>query len=299
MMGSTISSMTGFARSDGSLGSRRWVWELRSVNARGLDIRCRLPAGCEALEVPVRQRLGQRLKRGSLNASLSFVADAAPPAVRLNIALIDQLLGLVPALQARLPASPPPSIEGLLAVRGLIEPLDEAPSAEAAAAVEAAVLASLDPAIDALVRQRREEGDRLAAVVGAQLDRLADLTDRARTLAAAQPEALQARLAEQLAQLLAGQTPVPAERLAQEVALLATRADVREELDRLAAHHQAAAALLAGSPPIGRQLDFLCQEFNREANTLCSKSADIALTRVGLDLKAVIEQMREQVQNIE
>lgn len=291
--------MTGFARGEGRLDGRSWLWEARSVNARGLDVRCRLPAGFEGLEPTVRQRFGQRLKRGSLNISLGFLAAASAPAIRINTDVLDRLVALVPELQRRLPQSPAPSIDGLLAVRGVVEQLEEAPTADARAALDAAILASLEPLIEALIGQRRQEGERLAAVLQAQLDRIGDLTRRAAALAAVQPAALQARLAEQLAQLLDGQPPVPPERLAQEVALLATRADVREELDRLDAHQQAATALLAGPPPIGRQLDFLCQEFNREANTLCSKSTDIALTRVGLDLKTVIDQFREQVQNIE
>jgi uncharacterized protein (TIGR00255 family) len=291
--------MTGFGRGQGVLEAHAWVWEVRSVNARGLDVRCRLPSGFEGLEPPIRQRLGARLKRGNVSTALTLLQGGGGGQIQINADVLEQILTVVAALQQRLPQSPPPTIEGILALRGVVETQDAIPSGEARAGLDAAVLASLEPVIEALVQQRRSEGGRLATVLGQHLDRIEELCRRAAALAAAQPAAIQARLEEQLSVLLAGQPALTADRLAQEVALLATRADVREELDRLRAHHQQAAALLAGTTPVGRQLDFLCQEFNREANTLCSKSADIELTRVGLELKGVIDQLREQVQNIE
>ena len=294
-----ISSMTGFGRGEGVIEGHAWVWETRSVNARGLDVRCRLPSGFEVLEPAVRQRFAARLKRGNISAALTLLHGGGGTQVRINPDVLEQVLAVLSALQQRLPQSPPPAIEGVLALRGVVETLDAVPSGEARAALDAALLASLDATVDALAQQRRSEGERLAAVLRQHLMRIEELCRRAADLAATQPAAIQARLQEQLAALLAGQPDLPAERIAQEVALLATRADVREELDRLRAHHQQATALLADAGPVGRQLDFLCQEFNREANTLCSKSTDIELTRVGLELKAVIDQLREQVQNIE
>ena len=294
-----ISSMTGFGRGEGALDATAWLWEVRSVNARGLDVRCRLPSGFEVLEPAVRQRFNARLKRGNISAVLTLLQCGGIAQIRINADVLEQILAHVSALQQRLPQSPPPAIEGILALRGVVEALDAIPSGEARAALDAALLASLEAVVDALVQQRRSEGGRLAAVLDQHLQRIDELCRRATALATTQPAAIQARLEEQLALLLAGQPALPVERLAQEVALLATRADVREELDRLRAHHQQATALLGDTGPVGRQLDFLCQEFNREANTLCSKSADIELTRVGLELKGVIDQLREQVQNIE
>jgi uncharacterized protein (TIGR00255 family) len=291
--------MTGFGRGEGALDAHTWVWEVRSVNARGLDVRCRLPSGFEVLEPAIRHRFAARLKRGNVSAVLNLVQCGGGAEVRINPDILERILAVVAALQERLPQSPPPAIEGLLAIRGVVETLDAIPTGDARAGLEAALLASLEPVVDGLVQQRQTEGERLAAVLNQHLIRIDELCQRATALAAMQPAAIQARLQEQLSELIANQPGLPAERLAQEVALLATRADVREELDRLRAHHQQAKALLTEAAPVGRQLDFLCQEFNREANTLCSKSADIELTRVGLELKGVIDQLREQVQNIE
>ncbi|MFO1127186.1 MAG: YicC/YloC family endoribonuclease [Rhodospirillales bacterium] len=295
----TISSMTGFGRGEGALNAHAWVWEVRSVNARGLDVRCRLPNGFEGLEPAVRQRFAAHLNRGSVTASLNLTHTASGGQVRINEDVLEQYLAAASALRQRLPDSPPPAIEGVLALRGVVETGDNVVCGEARAELDAALLLSLDPVIDALVQQRRTEGGRLAAILGEHLARIDALCQQATALAATQPAAIQVRLETQLSLLIAGQPALPAERLAQEVALLATRADVREELDRLRAHHQQALGLVADAAPVGRRLDFLCQEFNREANTLCSKSADIDLTRVGLDLKSVIDQLREQVQNVE
>lgn len=295
----TIASMTGFARGEGRNEACAWTWELKSVNARGLEVRCRMPPGFEALEQGVRQRVAASLKRGNISAALSLTWSVGQQGVRINTEVLEQVLALVPQIESRLRESRPPGIDGLLALRGVIDVLDPTPTGEARAALEASLLAGLDPVLASLSEVRRAEGGRLEAVLRDHLRRLADLCDRARRLASAQPAAIFARLSDQLAALL-GQSPaLTPERLAQEAALLAAKADTREELDRLRAHHQAALALLDGGGPVGRQLDFLCQELNREANTLCAKSADIELTRVGLDLKATVEQVREQVQNIE
>jgi uncharacterized protein (TIGR00255 family) len=294
-----LASMTGFARQEGQYDGATWAWEVRSVNARGLDVRCRLPPGLEVLEPLARQRIAAFVKRGNVNINLQLAWATTQQAVRINEQVLAQLLTLAASLEQRLPGCRPSSAEGLLGLRGVIEVLDPLPTGEARAALEGALLESLDAALAALVAVRRSEGERLAAVLSDQLARLAQLSDNARALASTQPGAIFSRLQQQLALLLNDTPALPPDRLAQEAALLAARADPREELDRLRAHQQAAQVLLTERGPVGRQLDFLCQELNREANTLCSKSADIDLTRVGLDLKATVERLREQVQNIE
>ena len=296
----TITSMTGFARAEGVCRSTAWVWEIRSVNAKALDVRPRL-GPFDRLDPAIRGAVGQRIKRGSLSVSLSVSRTETAPAVRVNQAIALQLVDQANALRERLaPAVPPLSLDGLLAVRGVVEAVDpETEDPEAGAAIEQALLAGFAQALSALVQARAEEGARLGTVLAGSLGRIEDLVGAAADTAATQPAAIRERLHRQIADLLAGSTPMPEDRLAQEAALLASRADVREELDRLRAHIAQARDLLGTAEPIGRRLDFLCQEFNREANTLCAKSSDVALTRIGLDLKATIEQFREQVQNVE
>ena len=293
----SIISMTGFAGSHGRLGTLSWRWEIKSVNGRGLDIRLRTPPGFDSIEPAARLLTAERFKRGNLQATLmleeqdsarAFRVDPAALAAAIRIAreLCDQH-GLAPA-----------RVDGLLALKGVIIADELANDPEQRAARDAAVLESLAVALDSLRRSRRAEGTKLAKVLAGMLDEIEQLTAKASALAAATPEALRARLRSQLDDLLAD-TAISEERLAQEVAMLAVRADIREELDRLNAHVSEARRLLAAGEAIGRQFDFLSQEFNREANTLCSKSADIEMTRIGLALKAVIDQMREQAQNVE
>jgi uncharacterized protein (TIGR00255 family) len=272
---------------------------VKSVNGRGLEIRCRLPQGLEGLEPAVRQNVTTAIKRGNVNVGLQLTWTAGTQAVRINSEVLDQVLALVPQVAQRLGTCGPPSVEGLLALRGVIESVDPAPTGEARAALEAVLLAGLNRVLADLSAVRRREGERLVAVLREHLRKLAGLCERAAVLASAQPPAILARLQQTIAALLADTPALSPERMAQEAALLAAKADPCEELDRIRAHREAADALLQGSGPVGRQLDFLCQEFNREANTLCAKSADIELTRLGLELKVTIEQMREQVQNIE
>ena len=294
-----ISSMTGFARAEGQEAGCSWTWEVRSVNGKGLEMRCRLPAGFEALEPRVREHVSATLKRGNIGANLTVTWIERPAGIRVNTEALHQVIALLPEIQHRIPGCRPPSPEGLLGLRGIIEVVDEQPAEETKAALDEAILAGLDRAVDSLAAMRRQEGARMAAVLDGHLGRIAGLCGEADGLAAAQPAAIMARLTEQVSVLMDSIPALPEDRLAQEVALLATKADLREELDRLKAHLEAALALLAGGGAVGRKLDFLCQEFNREANTLCSKSADVQLTRVGIDIKATIDQLREQVQNIE
>jgi len=294
-----ISSMTGFARTEGQAAGCSWTWEVRSVNGKGLEVRSRLPAGFEALEPRVRQHVSSTLKRGNIGANLTVTWIERPAGVRVNTEALHQIVALLPDIQHRLPGCLPPSPEGLLGLRGIIEIVDEQPTEETRAALDEAVLDGLDRALGSLASMRRDEGARMATVLEGHLGRIAGLCREANGLAAAQPAAIMARLLEQVGALIDTIPALPEDRLAQEVALLATKADLREELDRLKAHHEAALALVSGGGPVGRKLEFLCQEFNREANTLCSKSADVQLTRVGIDIKATIDQLREQVQNIE
>jgi uncharacterized protein (TIGR00255 family) len=296
--------MTGFARAEGAdagdlhLGLH-WAWELKSVNGRNLEVRCRLPVGFEALEPAARAALAQRFKRGNVAVNLTLSRGGEPPRVRINRELLEQLMALAAELQAK-GTTEPPRLDGLLAVRGVVEVVEEAePSEEQRAVRLARMTKTLARALDALAAMRHDEGGRLGTLVSQHLDGIEQLRQRAAATAAAQPAALKERLKAQVGVLLEASPALPEERLVHEVALLVTKADVREELDRLAAHVAAARKLLAEGGAIGRKFDFLCQEFNREANTLCSKSADVELTAIGLELKAAIDQLREQVQNIE
>ena len=294
----TLSSMTGFARADGETPDMRWTCEARSVNNRGLDIRSRLPPRFESLETAIRTLVSERFQRGSIQLTLTLVRNkTAEPQVRLNQNVLAQILTAVRALQET-PGVQPPSLDGLLALKGVLDVEEQEESESERAHREAALLTGIAQALDRLKVARRAEGQHLSEIVSQQIGRIETLTKAARAETGNLKEVMRARLREQVAMLLDSGAPDPA-RLAQEVALLATRADITEELDRLMAHVAQARALLGDGQPVGRKLDFLTQEFNREANTLCSKSALGELTRIGLELKAVIDQLREQVQNVE
>lgn len=291
--------MTGFARIQGHDQAVAWTWEAKSVNGRGLEVRCRLPSGYDALEMAAREAAAKRFKRGSLNITLTLTRAVEQSSVRINEPLLAELIEKTKGWRRRWPEIPLPGWDGLLSLKGVMEAAEETGEAdEARAARDAALLAALTTTLDAMADMRRAEGAKLAAVLSGQLDEIAALAERAASSTAMRPEAIRERLRQQLATLLEAVPTLPEERLAQEAALLVAKGDVREELDRLKAHITAARDLIGGGA-VGRKLDFLCQEFNREANTFCSKSADVDLTRIGLDLKAVIEQFREQVQNIE
>jgi uncharacterized protein (TIGR00255 family) len=292
----STASMTGFARVDASHGAHSWTWEARSVNGKSLDARCRVPPGYDWLDQAARGAIGQRFKRGNVSVALTLARGEGATRYRLNRPLLDQVIAVARELERA--GAEPQRLDAVLGVRGVIEPEERDIEAEKAE-LAPHLLAGLEELLDRLAEARGEEGARLLAVLYAHLDRLDALTEAARTCAASQPEALRERLHRQVRELLEGSAGLPEERLTQEAALLAGKADVREELDRLAAHLEQARGLIAGGGAVGRKLDFLCQELNREANTLCSKSSDLELTRIGLDLKATIEQFREQVQNIE
>ena len=295
----SLNSMTGFARADGALGDMRWHWELRSVNGKSLDCRFRLPSGIDGLEARLREELGKHIKRGNCQASLSIDQSAQPAPLRLNREALSVVLDAVKEVQSAYETQPPRP-EGILALRGVLEAGDASETdPEEKAALETALVKSFGDAASALATARAEEGTKLEALVSGQIDEIEKLTKDAAAAPAASPKAIRDRLAAQLHELLDGNSGIAEDRLAHEAAMLATKADIREELDRLIAHVEQARGLIEGSDPKGRRLDFLTQEFNREANTLCSKAADVSLTRIGLDLKAVIDQLREQVQNIE
>lgn len=293
-----VASMTGFAHGAGQDGALSWTWEVKSVNGRGLDIRCRLPNGMDSLEPEVRRAATERFKRGSLNLSLQVERTASTARVQVNREALDQLVTVLKEIQEKI-AAPPPRLDGLLAVRGVVEMVEPDETPGARESYTAKIVASLCEALDGLVAVRHEEGAHIATVLLGQLDQIDRMATAASDNAAAQPAALRQRLEEQVAELIDTSPPLPEERLAQEVALLLVKADVREEIDRLHAHVAAARGLIEQGGPIGRRLDFLCQEFIREANTLGSKAADMELRNIGLDLKTVIDQFREQVQNVE
>lgn len=291
-----IASMTGFARTENGEFGIGWVWELKSVNGKSLDLRLRLAPGFDALEPQLRGLLAQRFRRGNFAASLG-VTRTTPVAVRVNRETLAQLVALMNELAGEIEAAPP-RIDGLLALRGVVEQVEDEPDALLEER-RSAVLDGWTRALDRLAVARAEEGARLAAVLHGQLAEMMGLVDAAAGCAAAQPAAIRERLQTMLANLADLAPGMPEDRVAQEMALLIARSDIREEIERLRAHIEQAGDLLRQGEAVGRRLDFLCQELNREANTLCSKSADIELTRVGLSLKAAVEQFREQVQNIE
>jgi uncharacterized protein (TIGR00255 family) len=293
-----LSSMTGFARGHGVSGPYSWAWEIKSVNGKGLDVRLRLPPGWDAIEAPARARAAEALTRGSVQANLTVERGGAAPTVRVNEPVLEAILAAVRKLAGKIAASPP-SLDGLLALKGVIEVADAEEREDERRGAESAVIAGFGQVVASLVEMRRREGDALENVLSARLGELAALTERAERSPGRRPEAIRARLAEQVATLLAQSERFDADRLHQEAIMIAAKADVREELDRLTAHVAQARHLIGQGGAVGRRLDFLAQELNREANTLCAKASDVELANIGLELKAAVEQFREQVQNVE
>ncbi|MEC9343188.1 MAG: YicC/YloC family endoribonuclease [Pseudomonadota bacterium] len=302
----TFQSMTGFARSEGRVETEtgtghvsvaRWVWEIRSVNAKSLDMRLRLPPGFEEIEPECRKAIAGKLTRGSVQAGLRVDQEQGAELPVINHAALEAVLAAVESLRTRL-GSPPPAAEAILALRGVIEPGGAWESDETRSECRRAVLAGLDDALTRLVAARADEGGKIVRVLAGQVDRIAALTQAVEVDPSRSPEAIGERIAAQLEPLL-DRSELDPQRLHQEAAILATRADLREEIDRLHAHVQAARDLLSTGAPVGRRLDFLAQEFNRECNTVCSKSNAASVTTLGLEMKLVIDQFREQVQNLE
>ena len=290
--------MTGFARRHGECAGYSWAWEIKSVNSRGLDLRLRFPAGWDAIEAPVRSTTAQNLVRGNVYATLSIERKGMSPLVRVNEAVLAAVLATVRQLAAEVQADPP-RLDGILSLKGVIDVVDEGEREEDRRSAETAVLAGFQDTLGDLTAMRRQEGEALARVLALRTGEIAALAARADAAPGRRPEAIKARIAEQVALLLDASMRFDSDRLHQEAILIASKADIREELDRLASHVGQIEKLLKQGGAVGRRLDFLAQELNREANTLCSKSNDVELTNIGLELKHVVEQFREQVQNLE
>ena len=293
-----LSSMTGFARGHGVSGPYGWAWELKSVNAKGLDLRLRLPPGWDAVEGPARNGAAQVLARGTILGALSVERQGVAPSVRVNEPVLAAVLATMKGLAGRVDAAAP-RLDGILSLKGVIEVIDEDEREADRRAAEAAVIAGFRATVAELATMRRHEGEALAQVLTQRVREIAVLVKRAEAAPGRRPEAIKARIVEQVAMLLDASDRFDPDRLHQEAILIANKADIREELDRLASHVAQIERLIAAGGPIGRRLDFLAQELNREANTLCSKSNDVELTNIGLELKSVVEQFREQVQNLE
>jgi len=293
-----LSSMTGFARGHGVAGSYAWSWEIKSVNAKGLDLRLRLPPGWDAVEVPARKNATEKLSRGTVYANLTVERKGVLPTVKVNEPVLAAVLATLKGLAGKVEASPP-TLDGILALKGVIEVTEEDEREEDRRAAEVAIIAGFDKLLADLIAMRREEGATLGRLLSARLDEIAKLSARAEAAPGRKPEAIKARLAEQVATLLAASQRFDSDRLHQEAILIASKADIREELDRLASHVEQVRKMIADGGPIGRRLDFLAQELNRESNTLTAKANDVELTNIGLELKSVVEQFREQVQNLE
>ena len=293
-----LSSMTGFARSHGVTGAYAWSWELKSVNAKGLDLRLRLPPGWDVVEGPVRSSAAQALARGNVYGTLTAERKGVAPIVRVNEPVLNAVLATLKGLAGRVEAAEP-RLDGILSLKGVIEVLDEDEREDDRRAAEAAVIAGFQQTVAELAAMRRREGETLGRVLAQRLAEIAALAARADAAPGRRPEAIKARIAELVTTLLDSSNRFDPDRLHQEAILIASKADIREELDRLGSHVAQAQRLIADGGAVGRRLDFLAQELNREANTLCAKSNDVELTNIGLELKSVVEQFREQVQNLE
>jgi uncharacterized protein (TIGR00255 family) len=293
-----LSSMTGFARSHGASGPYAFEWELKSVNAKGFDLRLRLPQGWDELDAHAKKRAGEVLARGTVYANLNVKRANTTSTVRINEDVLNAVLKVAGQLAGKIDAVAP-SVDGLLAIKGVIEVVEPESNEDEDKAAKAAAAKAFDEALDNLVAMRRREGTSLGAILSQRLDEIEGLAKKAEAAPGRKPEAVRARLAEQVAALLETTDRFDADRLNQEALLIAAKADIREELDRIASHLSQARELIGKGGPIGRRLDFLAQEFHREVNTTCSKSNDLELTNTGLEMKSVVEQFREQVQNLE
>jgi uncharacterized protein (TIGR00255 family) len=293
-----LSSMTGFARSHGTNGPYAFEWELKSVNAKGFDLRLRLPTGWDELEVHAKKRAAEVLARGTVYANLNVKRSDALSTIKINEDVLASVVKVATQLAGKIDAVAP-SIDGLLSIKGVIEVVEPESDEEEDKAARAAATKAFDEALGNLVEMRQREGSALGQILGQRMDEIERLARKAEAAPGRKPEAVRARLAEQVALLLEASDRFDADRLTQEALLIAAKADIREELDRIASHVSQARELIGKGGPIGRKLDFLAQEFHREVNTCCSKSNDVELTNTGLEMKSVVEQFREQVQNLE
>ncbi|MBC7586098.1 YicC family protein [Tardiphaga sp. vice352] len=293
-----LSSMTGFARSHGTSGPYAFEWELKSVNAKGFDLRMRLPPGWDEIETIARKRATELLSRGTVYANLTVKRGNALSTVRVNEDVLNSILRIAADLAGKIDAVAP-SVDGLMAIKGVIEVVEPEADEEEEKAAKIAVAASFEEALAALVAMRQREGATLGEILTQRMHEIETLANKAEAAPGRKPEAIRARLAEQIAALLETSDRFDSDRLNQEALMMAAKADIREELDRIASHISQAREMIGKGGAVGRRLDFLAQEFNREVNTCCSKSNDIELTNTGLEMKNVVEQFREQVQNLE
>lgn len=296
MTPAALSSMTGYARADGLSAGMAWLWELKTVNAKGFELRLRVPPGFDALETLARSRIAASIRRGTIQASLNLQRSQATQTLRINRANLEALIVAVAEIEVP-DRMRPASLDGLLAVPGVVEQADRAERDDGVLAQD--MMAGLDTALDRLVAVRSQEGEALGTVLRARLAAIARFTQAADQAPGRKPEAIRERLGQRISTLMADVPALDETRLLQEAILMAAKADVREELDRLVMHRTAAAALLDQGGAVGRRLDFLAQELSREAGTLCAKANDGELTLIGLDLRTQIDQFREQVQNLE
>ena len=294
----SLASMTGFARSHGATGTHAWAWELKSVNGKGLDLRLRLPPGWDSIEPAVRAAASRALARGNVTATLTVAREGVAPTLRVNEEALAAVLAAIGRIAERVDAAPA-SLDGILGLKGVVEVVEAEESDSERSKAEAVVVKGFETALADLVTARQSEGAALEQILSDRVAAIATLVHQAESSPGRKPEAIRARLAEQVKALLETDVKFDADRLHQEAALLAAKADAREEIDRLKTHVTAARGLLKNGGAVGRRLDFLAQEFNREANTLCAKANDGVLSAVGLELKAVVDQFREQVQNLE
>ena len=295
----TLSSMTGFARGQGAAGAYVWNWEIKSVNAKGLDVRFRLPPGWDAIEVPVRKAATEALGRGTVYGNLTVERKGVQPTVRINEPVLNAVIATLDMLDNKIVGANRPTLDGILALKGVMEIVEEDESEGDRRAAEAAIIAGFNKTLAELVAMRRAEGATLGRLLSTRIDEIGALAARAEAAPGRKAEAIKARLAEQVATLLSASQRFDSDRLHQEAILLASKADIREELDRLASHGEQVRKMLADGGAVGRKLDFLAQELNRESNTLTAKATDVELTNIGLELKSTVEQVREQVQNLE
>ncbi len=293
-----LSSMTGFARSNGNSGPYAFEWELKSVNAKGFDLRMRLPPGWDEIESGARKRAGELLSRGTVYANLNVKRSNAVSTVRVNEDVLASIVKVAGVLAGKIDAVAP-SIDGLLAMKGVIEVVEPESDETEDKAAKAAVAAAFQQALESLVEMRKREGVTLGQILTQRMDEIERLAKKAEAAPGRKPEAIRARLAEQIAALLESSERFDSDRLNQEAIMMAAKADIREELDRISSHVSQVREMIGKGGPVGRRLDFLAQEFNREVNTCCSKSNDLELTNTGLEMKNVVEQFREQVQNLE
>ncbi len=293
-----IRSMTGFARSEGAFGEFSWNWEIRTVNGRGLDVRLRMPQGNEALEQLGRKLISGQLSRGNVTANLFVSREGNPVQIRLNEEVLKEVTDIISRTKNLVEATPP-SLDGILGIKGVLEAVEPEEDADEFEERKGKILESLDIAIKNLITARQDEGKKLAQVIEAQISGIKKIVSEIESLPERSPEAIREKLIEQISRLLESSENLDEQRLHQEAMILATKSDIAEELDRLNAHIESGYQLLQDKAPVGRKLEFLVQELNREANTICSKANHIKTTQLGLEMKAIIDQIKEQVQNIE